>query len=401
MKTEVMEMTEGKIFVSKESMGNLMAKVWEMIQNGDLSFQEALDAQMKTTKEVVPTGSVAFDNTEKKLMAKDVKTLLAVDNYVVSYRTRCNEHGYRLTYEIRYRKNGYNISASGKTLADAKLSFINKMNGPESSVSTKFNDIAMEFFKEYHCKKVCSKFYKGNLRAYEMHIAPFTRKYSIKQVNGSICRAILEEVASTPRMQETVHSLLNQIFKYAMNCPDGKGGRMISVNPMAAIAFRKPEREHSIPLTDEEEKKILEAVAGTKYEPHIALLLYTGVRVGELGTVQVIDDTKLRAVNEKRKGGKIEYKTLPVNPMLKPHLEAIKNMKNIGYKYLRKKIRSILGDERKPKDFRTSFYTRCDALRINPAVRDAVVGHTSGKLHSTYSHLSDEQLYEEMLNFKY
>lgn len=394
-------MKESKMFVSKESMGNLMTKVWEMIQNGELSFQEALNVQMNTTKEVMPTGSVAFDNTEKKLMAKDVKTLLAVDNYVVSYRTRCNEHGYRLTYEIRYRKNGYNISASGKTLTDAKLSFINKMNGPDSSVSTKFNDIAMEFFTKYHHEKVCKAFYKGNLRAYEMHIAPFTKKYNIKQVNASICRAILAEVASKPRMQETVHSLLNQIFKYAMNCLDGKGERMISINPMAAIAFRKPEREHSVPLTDEEERKILKAVAGTKYEPHIALLLYTGVRVGELKTVQLIDDTKLRAVNEKRRGGKLEYKTLPVNPMLKPYLESIRQMKNIGYKYLRRKIRSILGDERKPKDFRTSFYTRCDALGINSAVRDAVVGHTSGKLHSIYSHLSDEQLYEEMMKFKY
>ena len=394
-------MEDRNILMSREVLGDLVEQAWRMIQAGDMSFQDAIYAQMQAQEEVRATGYTGFDATERKLMTREVKTVLAIENYLVSYRTRCNEHGYKLSYEIRFRKKGSNISASGKTLADAKLSFINKMNGPESSVSTRFNDIAMEFFTKYHHKRVCEAFYKGNLRAYEMHIAPFTKKYNIKQVTGSVCRAILEEVESTPRMQETVYSLLNQIFKYAMNCPDGKGDRMISINPMAAIAFRKPEREHSTPLRDEEEKTILEAVAGTKYEPYIALLLYTGVRVGELRTVQVIDDTKLKAVNEKRKGGKLEYKTLPVNPMLKPYLEAIKEMKSIGYKYLRKKIRTILGEERMPKDFRTTFYTRCDALGINPVVRDAVVGHTSGKLHSTYSHLSDEQLCAEMQKFKY
>ena len=382
-------------------LGDLMEQVMGLIQDGNLSLHEALIAQRDTQDGDRNTGYTEFDPTERRLMTKDVKTVLAVDNYLVSYRVRCNEHGYKLNYEIRFRKKGYNISATGRTLQDAKLSFINKMNGPQSHVSTRFNDIAEDFFTLYHQKKVVPLLYKTNLQAYQNHIAPFTKKYHIKQVNVRLCHTILDEVKKTPRMRETVYCLLNQIFKYAKNCVDSKGEPMISVNPMAAIPYERAKREHSEPLSEAEEKKILESVAGTKYEPHIALLLYTGVRIGEVKTIEVIDGTKLRAVNEKRKGGKVEYKTLPVNPMLLPYLESIKGMKKIGEKYLRNKIHEILGKGRKPKDFRTTFYTRCDALAINPVVRDAVVGHVSTKLHATYSHLSDEQLWTEMQKFKY
>ena len=101
--------------------------------------------------------------------------------------------------------------------------------------------------------------------------------------------------------------------------------------------------EHGVALTKEEEKKLLQGVKGTKYEYIFALALYTGLRPNELETAKIEGD--IVAKNSKRKGGKVEYKKIPICTMLKPYLEGVKILNflrlNIYEKLLIKSYQTI------------------------------------------------------------
>ena len=100
------------------------------------------------------------------------------------------------------------------------------------------------------------------------------------------------------------------------------------------------------------------------------------------------------AKNSKRKGGKIEYKRIPIIKKFKPYLEGVTEFDIPNICNVRDKFNSIL-----PKhilyDLRRTFYTRCDECGVSTAARDEFVGHSSGALTDAYRDLSDEYLLKE------
>ena len=86
---------------------------------------------------------------------------------------------YRCSYEIRYRKDGYNISASAQTLEAAKEKFIEKLRtvGKQkkmpgiSNVPTKFNEFAYFWLDNFYKRKVAEKSYKNTCALFKRHIA--------------------------------------------------------------------------------------------------------------------------------------------------------------------------------------------------------------------------------------
>ena len=115
---------------------------------------------------------------------------------------------------------------------------------------------------------------------------------------------------------DEIFSLLNQTFKMAI-----KHG-LIKNNPMDIVFHIQHERVHGAALTIEEERKLLQATAGTPYQLMFAIALYTGVRPYEYKSVKLVGNMII-AQNCKRKNaalGKIEWKRIPVSPMLAPYL---------------------------------------------------------------------------------
>ena len=100
------------------------------------------------------------------------------------------------------------------------------------------------------------------------------------------------------------------------------------------------------------------------------------------------------AKNSKRKGGKVEYKKIPITEMLKPYLNDFSVEKLPGIKYIREKFNAVLPDHIY-YDLRTTFYTRCEECGVAEAARDYFVGHSRSRLNDTYSDLSDEYLMRE------
>ena len=106
------------------------------------------------------------------------------------------------------------------------------------------------------------------------------------------------------------------------------------------------------------------------------------------------------AKNSKRKGGKVEYKKIPITEMLRPYIQEFDVNKIPKMQCIRDKFNAVLPDHIY-YDLRTTFYTRCEECGGAEAARDYFVGHSRSRLNDTYSDLSDEYLLREGKKFIY
>ena len=219
--------------------------------------------------------------------------------------------------------------------------------------------------------------------AFELHFLP------INKITPSDCKAILDEVKGQGKGKtaDDLHSILNGIFKNAI------AHALIERNPLALILYKQHERENGKAITKEEEITLFEALNGSIYELAVALALYCGLRPNEIKTAKIHGDF-IKAINSKRKGGKVEYKYIPIINRLRPFLPTNGAFPDPNLDMLRREIKKALPGH-KLYDLRTTFYTRCDEMGVAPPARDHFVGHSSGVLTNTYRDLSNEYLLKE------
>ena len=305
-------------------------------------------------------------------------------------------------YEIRYRRNGYNITVSSNYLDEAKRKFIEKLHyidkhgtEKENTVPSTIDAFSMYFFENFHKRKVAQSTYRIALNQYKNHVLPHFGDMPIKKITPKKCQELLDKIDASgiSRTTDDIFSMLNIIFKAAVK------HAIIEHNPMDMVFHKKHEREHGTALTKDEERKLLDSMKGTPYELMFAVALYTGMRPNEYKTAK-IEGKFIVARNSKRKGGKIEYKKIPIHPMLSPYMQGVEELKFCNEDTLRDKFRKLF-PERRLYDLRTTFYTRCQECGVSPVARDTFVGHSLGELGNTYTDLSDEFLYAEGQKIKY
>ena len=305
-------------------------------------------------------------------------------------------------YEIRYRRNGYNITASANNLDQAKHKFIEMLGSAEKCVKNKertipstFDKFANYFFEKFYKRKVGESTFRVAMSNYKNHVVPHFGDMPLKSITADRCQELLDRLIDEDkvRTEENVFTMLNMIFKAAV-----KHGVMAH-NPIDMVFHTKHEREHGKALTKDEEKLLLSSTAGTQYQTMFALALYTGLRPNEYKTA-VIDGDFIVANNSKRKNGKVESKKIPITPMLKPYVEDVKDFHFTRLEQIRHKFNGILPDH-KLYDLRTTFYTRCMECGVAEVATKTFVGHALGGMADTYTDLSDEFLYTEGQKLKY
>ena len=305
-------------------------------------------------------------------------------------------------YEIRYRRNGYNITASANNLDQAKHKFIEMLGSAEKCVKNKertipstFDKFANYFFEKFYKRKVGQSTFRVAMSNYKNHVFPHFGDMPLKSITADKCQELLDRLIDEDkvRTEENVFTMLNMIFKAAV-----KHGVMAH-NPIDMVFHTKHEREHGKALTKDEERKLLEQTAGTPYQLMFAIGLYTGLRPNEYKTA-VIDGDFIVANNSKRKNGKVESKKIPITPMLAPYLEGVNELHFTRLEQIRHKFNGILPDH-KLYDLRTTFYTRCMECGVAEVATKTFVGHALGGMADTYTDLSDEFLYTEGQKLKY
>ena len=304
-------------------------------------------------------------------------------------------------WEIRVRIDGVDYSALASSRKEALRRFVRKLRGEDDgkrgfpSAPRTFHEFSMFYFETYRKRKVRPLTLENDLYRYRKHLRPYFGSIPLKNITPDQCQRLLDGLVEKgqTKLQLELYTLMNVIFKMAL------AYGIISKNPLAIVIKERHHQQHGKALTKEEEKKLLEGTAGTRYQLLFALALYTGMRPNEYVTARIEGDF-IVANNSKRKAGKVESKKIPIIPMLQPYLVGVTEFVFPRMEYIRDRMKSILPNHRL-YDLRTTFYTRCDECGVAPPARDEFVGHSRGVLTDTYSDLSDEYLLKEGMKLKW
>ena len=364
-------------------------------KNIDKEAKERLNKELNKLK--ANTIIVKFTDKEISQMPKNIQKLIIIDKKRCRLRTRKSGKN-SITYQIRFRRGGYEINANGKTIELAKANFIEKLKTAKPiekhsnkafSVFETFTAFSLYHFENFKKEKVSQKHYENTVYLFNRYLSVILKETPLKEITPSDCKTILDEVKrqGKGKTADDLHSILNGIFKNAI------AHGIIERNPLALIVHTQHARENGTALSREEETALLNALNGSIFETATALALYCGLRPNELETAQIYGDF-IKAVNSKRKGGKVEYKLIPIINRLRPYLpnDGIFYIPNLDM--LRREIKKAL-PKHKLYNLRTTFYTRCDECGVAPPARDEFVGHSNGTLTNTYRDLSNEYLLKE------
>lgn len=304
------------------------------------------------------------------------------------------------TYDIRYNKNGYSVCATNKNLETAKKIFIEKLKiakpvNKSKPIYKNFDEFTIYYFEKFRKPKIAELTYKNDLYRYKNHIKPVLGQKSIESITPADYQALIDSLSNKGKGKTAteVFSLLSIIFKSALL------HRVITYNPLSIVVKTQHEGKHGRALTKEEEIQLLDYFKETQYETLFAVVLYTGLRPNEYETAR-IENNFIIAVNSKRKNKKVEYKRIPITPMLAPYLQDVEQIQFPTLLTMRKQFKKVFPNHIL-YDLRTIFYTRCKECDISDAVRDEFVGHSLGVLGNAYTDLSDEYLLREGTKFKY
>ena len=380
---------KGEIIHLSGEFGKLIEKVIE---------QEKTLAPLEQKSNSI-TATIKFTKEEVANMAETFKKEFIANGLAARIIKR--ESGKRtFLYEIRYRRNGYNISASSTDLAEAKKKFLN-MTRPENIEKYRvrvvqsgfhyFKEVAREWL-EYKKGKVHERTYTSYVSYCHRYIFPAIGDKPISTIRTIDIDKILKDL--TPRLYEDLRTVFNSVFKYAI------GSGLITHNPVALIQFKKADRNARRALTKEEQITLFNRLSIPEYAPYKTLFLimyYFGLRPCELEDAH-FEGNFLIARNAKRKNGKIEYKKIPVPkqarekldltaPIVSPHRTDVLN----------RIFKRIIGDQDATQYYlRHTFATTCQQY-VRPDIVDIWMGDSSERLVGrVYTHFPDEFMLQEM-----
>ena len=350
-------------------------------------------------------GFVKFTKKEKEQMPEKFKRFFVLDENIVSYRI--TKDG---LYQARFRRKGYNIEVACKDFITMKHRFLRKLAEAEKNLERKtyplFKDYAMGWVQE-KSRTVKESTYKGYEQIVRANLLPVFGEMTLNELS---CKNIQEFLFAYTdqgknRTAQKTKVLLTAMFDVMVD------DYPTLTNPMRKITLNHYEVKKGRAFTKDEEKYILDFC---KQNPHyygndaILLLMYTGMRVGELKTVEY-DGTYITCISEKtRKGRKEVVRKIPVSPMLQKILPMIdfEKVKKISKDCARDTTKRIFPD-RHTHELRYTFITRAKECGVNPEVVMLWVGHEhdqdvrTSKVDRGYTTYSEEYLFSEILKIDY
>ena len=354
---------------------------------------------VQENKKAMVSSILQFTQKEINQMPKTFKKEFRTNGCTAHVRRRKTSKNCYL-YDIRYRRNGYNILVTNKDLETAKRLFIEKLKTAKPIVKkvnslSNLHTFTVYYFEKFRLPKVSKLTYNADWHRYKNYIQPAFGEKQFNDITPEHCQTLIDNVLAEGegKTAEEIYSLLSIIFKGAI------AHGLMDKNPLTLVVKMKHEGKHGTALTKDEETLLLQAYPNTKYQTLFALALYTGLRPNEYNTAR-IEGQFIVAVNSKRKTKRVEYKKIPITPMLAPYLQGINEFEMVNRDVIREKFKAILPNHI-VYDMRTTFYSRCKECGIADAARDEFVGHSLGALGNAYTDLSDEYLLQEGAKFKY
>ena len=375
---------------SKREIINLSGEFGKLIER-------VIEQESHAPPEKSVTATIKFTKEEVAKMASTFKKEF-IGNGLAARITKRESGKNTYCYEIRYRRNGYNISASSNDLLTAKKKFL-EMTKPENihkyQVEKRASGLNLleEVFQEwYNVKK--GTITQNTLQRFWTNFYSLPEKMQKSPISiirtGDIDK-ILKEVA--PRKYEELRTLFNGIFKYAI------ASGIISNNPVALIPFKRAERVNRDSLSTNEILAFFDKVRASKYDnirQGAYLLYFFGLRPCEVDEETHVEGDFLIARNRKRKNGKIEYKKIPIPKNAHKYIDWDKPLVFNISDYLRNEYFKEILDGKTSYCFRHTFATTCQQY-VRPDIVDIWMGDSPDRLVGrVYTHFSDEFMKNEM-----
>lgn len=401
-KNAMLEMVEFEAFIKV-----LALKFCTKVEEQQLDPQLSTVAQIENLPLLPDTErsnddiTITFTQKELMSMSKQFREYFINDGRRHKVRRRqTGKNSY--SYNIRYRRDGYDIDVSSTSLEEAKKKFIVALqNAAKPSKATavplEFGAFGEYFFANYYIERVAKETYYNMHRLFEKRIQPHFGNIALAKITPAHCKELLEQIKAKGqgKTADDVHSVLNQIFKYAIAF--GK----ITHNPLAVVPHKQHKRKNGVRLSLEEENKLL-TECKPNYRLFFALYLYCGIRPSEIYTVRFEGDFVV-CQNIKQNEQKYMEKKIPIIKKLRPYLQGIITMPHVPIqKYVTKEFKSILPDHTL-KDCRRTFSSHCKECGVDDDVRDvAFLGHAPQRaLDRAYLEYTDEFLLQEGAKIDY
>ncbi len=307
-----------------------------------------------------------FTKQEIDSMPNSIQQILLIYNgYAVPYEK------YKNSLRARYRRDGYVIEVYGKTVEILKAKFLDRLTNYKPKVKI---DTSIPFFKDFVAEWIKLKELSvktSTLESYNkllsLHLLPTfgeKRLQTITRVDvQDFLTALVKEGKN--RTASKLKQLLSAIFDVAVEDYNFK-------SPMTKIVLPHYEVKKGNALTKAEEKHLINFCIEKNHlagADAILVLLYTGMRIGELKTA-VYHDTYVKCETEKtRKGYAREFRKIPITPMYRKVMQYINFDKAV--RASKENVKDAMDKAFKgkkhhhPHELRYTFITRCKEAGCN------------------------------------
>ena len=349
-------------------------------------------------------GFVKFTKKEINKMPERYQKIFILDDKMVTFRFHNG------LYHARYRRDGYNIEVSGKTFLIMKDKFILRLNSLERERSLNEFPTFSEFVGDWFSIKkrtVKESTYKSYVGLCEHNLMPRFGSLPLNEVTRKLVQEYIFELtdAGKNRTAHKLVQLLGAIFTVAME--DYPNLR----TPMTKIVLTHYEAKKGSALSKDEEKQLIDYCnSNPNYQGNAAMLvlMYTGMRVGELETMYREGDYLYCESEKIRLGRKKVIRKIPISPMLKRmiHLIDFELVQRTSRYTIRDALKRVF-PERHIHEFRYTFITRAKECGVNPEVVMLWAGHESdsdvktSKVDRGYTTYSEEYLLGEVHKIDY
>ena len=367
--------------------------------DGILVFPDSRAEKEKFAEERRDGCFLKFTDKELQKMASYFK-----DDYLLHAgeiaHIRQKENG---TFEIRYRRNGRNISKSGKTIEIAKARFMAAQVWPTEKKRKKkirFPEYARQWRENVKKTEIKPVTYESYLQALNTYAFPYFGKIEMKEIRPMLVQGFLNELTerNANRTAELLFSILKQIFDFAV------AEDIIPKSPMALLRKPRYEKQSGCALSKAEEREFIRrCLSGGKFGAAYLLMLYTGIRRAEYQTLKISEEWITVVTAKSRRGFSAKTRKIPIVPMLKKFLYLFDDGLPV-----------ISGDKlthRFPDfapghhlhELRHTFITRAQECGIPREIVSLWAGHRADNTMTSnvYTHFSDEFQISEAQKFLY
>lgn len=294
------------------------------------------------------------------------------------------------------RKRKYKTKGGFKTKRDA-LAYTSKMTGGTSDESAKITFSALYLmWSGLHYPRVSKDAVNGYKAAYAKCKLLYTRDF--KTLKTSDLQYVIDNALSlkgepiSRRSKADIKSLISNMYKYALQ------NDIVSKDYSPFIVLDKKPKSKKDAFTAEEIEKLWKDYnGGSKFTGYILVMIYTGVRFGELATI-ALDNVHL---DEQYMIGGIKTdagrdREIPINDKILPIVTEIKGQnkkklleihEKVFYNDFRCTLERLGIRQLNPHCCRHTFFTLMANAGIQPAVITETGGHESYSTTLQYTHI--------------